>query len=142
MQSVETERAQAIINGAITYAGDEAQIATIGWCFGGGWSLQATILADDQAAGCVMYYGMPVQEAEQIAAIEADVLGIFASQDGHITPEVVNNFEQQMQEANKTIDVHMYDAGHGFANPSNPKYDDEATADAYDKTLAFLKSHL
>ncbi len=142
MQSVKTERAQAIINGAITYAGDEADIATIGWCFGGGWSLQATILADEQAAGCVMYYGMPVKEEDKIQEIEADVLGIFGSQDSGITPEVVNTFEEQMEEADKEITVHMYEAGHGFANPSNPKYDEEATEDAYAKTLAFLKAHL
>ena len=142
MQSVSTERAQAIINGAIAYAGDEAEIATIGWCFGGGWSLQATILADDQAAGCVMYYGMPVKEEDQIKEIGADVLGIFGEQDNGITPEVVVNFEEQMEEANKDITVHMYDAGHGFANPSNPNYDQQATQDAYDKTLTFLRGHL
>lgn len=142
MQSVSVERAQAIIEGAIAYAGEGAGIATIGWCFGGGWSLQATILADEQAAGCVMYYGMPVQEPEQIAAIEADVLGIFGAQDNGITPEVVRTFEEQMEAANKEITVEMYEAGHGFANPSNPNYAPEATKDAYEKTLAFLREHL
>lgn len=142
MQSVKTERAQAIIKGAIAYAGDKANIATIGWCFGGGWSLQATILADEQAAGCVMYYGMPVKEEDQIEKIEADVLGIFGEQDDGIMPAVVATFEEQMKAANKDITVVMYDAGHGFANPSNPKYDEEATEDAYAKTLAFLREHL
>ena len=142
MQSIQTERAQAIINGAIEYAGEDANVATIGWCFGGGWSLQATILAGEQAAGCVMYYGMPVKEMREIEKISTDVLGIFGLQDGGITPEVVNTFEQQMEEADKDITVEMYDAGHGFANPSNPKYDEEATEDAYQKTLAFLKGHL
>jgi carboxymethylenebutenolidase len=142
MQSASTDRSQAIINGAIQHAGDDAEIATIGWCFGGGWSLRATILADDQAAGCVMYYGMPVQEMEEIKEIEADVLGIFAEQDGYITPQVVEEFEQKMREANKDITVHMYDADHAFANPSGARYDEEAAKDAYDKTLAFLKAHL
>ena len=142
MQSVEAERAQAIINGAIEHAGAQANVATIGWCFGGGWSLQATILAGQQAAGCVMYYGMPVKEESEIEKISTDVLGVFGSQDGGITPEVVNTFEQQMKEADKEITVKMYDAGHGFANPSNPKYDEEATEDAYQKTLAFLKERL
>lgn len=142
MQSISTDRAKAIINGAIQHAGDNAEIATIGWCFGGGWSLQATILADDQAAGCVMYYGMPVQEMEKIKEIEADVLGIFAEQDGYITPQVVEEFEQKMQEANKDITVHMYDADHAFANPSGSRYDEDAARDAYDKTLSFLKERL
>ena len=142
VQSISIERAQAIINGALAYAGEDADVATIGWCFGGGWSLQATILAGEQAAGCVMYYGMPVKEMSEIEKIEADVLGIFGSQDQRISPEVVSTFEEQMEEADKDIEVHMYDAGHGFANPSNPDYDEEATEDAYEKTLAFLKEHL
>ncbi len=142
MQSVTTDRAKAIIDGAIQHAGDNAEIATIGWCFGGGWSLRATILADEQAIGCVMYYGMPVQNMEEIKEIETDVLGIFAEYDGYITPKVVKEFEQQMKEADKDIEVHMYEADHGFANPSGSRYDEDAAKDAYDKTLAFLKERL
>ncbi len=65
MQAVTTERASAIINGAINYAGANAKIYTIGWCFGGGWSLQATLLAGKQAYGCVMYYGMPEKDTNE-----------------------------------------------------------------------------
>ncbi|MEM9829000.1 MAG: dienelactone hydrolase family protein [Bacteroidota bacterium] len=142
MQSVSTDRAKAIINGAIQHAGESAEIATIGWCFGGGWSLQSTILADEQAIGCVMYYGMPVQEIAQIQEIKTDVLGIFAEYDGYITPKVVEEFEQKMKEADKNITVHMYEADHGFANPSGSRYDEDAATDAYDKTLAFLMGRL
>nr|WKN39879.1 dienelactone hydrolase family protein [Tunicatimonas sp. TK19036] len=142
VQSVSTDRAKAIIQGAIQKAGTGAEIATIGWCFGGGWSLQATILAGEQATGCVMYYGMPVQEMSEIKKINTDVLGIFAEYDGHITPEVVEQFEQNMEEAGKEITVHMYEADHAFANPSGSSYDGESAKDAYDKTLAFLKEHL
>lgn len=142
MQAVDEERAKNIIKGALNYAGDDADIATIGWCFGGGWSLQATILADEQAAGCVMYYGMPVKSMNEIREIDADVLGIFASQDEWITPEVVDTFEKKMQQANRDINIKMYDAAHAFANPSNPQYDEQAAENAYELTLNFLKSHL
>ncbi|MEM7037184.1 MAG: dienelactone hydrolase family protein, partial [Bacteroidota bacterium] len=56
MQSVDEARAKAIIQGALNNVGAEAKVGTIGWCFGGGWSLQATLLAGSQAAGCVLYY--------------------------------------------------------------------------------------
>lgn len=58
MQAVKEDRAKAIISGAIAYAGSKARIATLGWCFGGGWSLQSALLAGKQAIACVMYYGM------------------------------------------------------------------------------------
>ena len=44
MQGVKTERAAAIIKGAQQYAGPKAQFASVGWCFGGGWSLQTALL--------------------------------------------------------------------------------------------------
>src|SRR5690606_1336980 len=56
VNSVVEERANAIINGALAYAGEEAKVATIGWCFGGSWSLKASILAGEQGAACVIFY--------------------------------------------------------------------------------------
>ena len=45
--------------------GEEANIATLGWCFGGGWSLKTAIQAKDKASACVIYYGSPVEKAEE-----------------------------------------------------------------------------
>jgi len=142
MQSVTTDRADAIIRGAINYAGAQARIFTIGWCFGGGWSLQSSILAGKQAAGCVMYYGMPEKNLDKLASLSPDVLGIFANKDQWVNPKVVDEFSANMEKAGKKLIVKRYDADHGFANPSNPIYDKAATEDAYKSTLAFLKARL
>lgn len=142
MQSVDQQRAVDIIDGAINYCGDNAKIGTIGWCFGGGWSLNAAIIAGSKADACVMYYGMPSDDIEKLKTLDCPVLGIFAEQDGHITPEVVKQFEENMAKAGEQLTVYMYDAGHGFANPSNPKHDKIATADAMSKTVAFFKEYL
>lgn len=139
MQTVRTERAQAIIRGAFAFAGKDAQIGTLGWCFGGGWSLQASILAGKQAIACVMYYGMPEKDVDVLKTLNAPVLGLFANKDSHINPEVVNEFKEKMGEARKTVTIKQYDANHGFANPSNPVYDSEATRDAYKEAVKFLK---
>jgi carboxymethylenebutenolidase len=142
MQAVKEDRANAIINGAIAYVGPKGRIATIGWCFGGGWSLQATLLAGKQAAGCVMYYGMPEQDIIRLKTLHADVLGNFANKDQWINPKVVAKFEADMKTADKKLYVHQYEADHGFANPSNPIYDSQATKDAYAYTIAFLKPRM
>ena len=142
MQAVQADRAGAIIDGAITLVGSGARIGTVGWCFGGGWSLQASLLADQQAEACVIYYGMPVQEVDRLKTLKTPVLGIFAEQDGWITPEVVKTFEENMEKAGKELTVKMYDANHGFSNPSNPAYAEAASKDAWDHTLAFFKRHL
>jgi carboxymethylenebutenolidase len=140
--SQKEDRLKAIIQGAMNYAGDEAEIATIGWCFGGGWSLKASIMAGEQGAGCVMYYGMPVREAEALQPLEADVLGIFAGQDGWITPEVANNFKALADNNGKNVEIHIFDADHAFANPSSPRYVEEAAQKANELALEFLKEKL
>jgi len=70
------------------------------------------------------------------------VLGIFAVRDGWITPAKVKEFEVTMKKASKRITVKMYDADHAFANPSNPKFDKTATADAHKHVVEFLKKYL
>jgi carboxymethylenebutenolidase len=59
MNAVNSNDAGDVIKGAINYAGKKARISTVGWCFGGGWSLQAALLCEKQAQACVMYYGIP-----------------------------------------------------------------------------------
>lgn len=142
MQSVTPDRGRAIINGAITYAGKDPDIATIGWCFGGAWSLQAAIEAGSKAEAAVIYYGMPERDVERLKKLKAPVLGIFAKQDNSITPEIVREFEQKMKQAGKDVTIKMYDAVHAFANPSNPKYDKQAAEDAHKLAVEFLKKHL
>ena len=142
MSGAKKERLEIIVNAAINYAGKKANIYTVGWCFGGGWSLQSTILAGKQAKGCVMYYGRPENDIERLKTINCDVISFFGNQDKGITTEVVNKFEADMKTAGKKITVNRYDAGHGFANPSNPSFNKEYTEDAYAKAIAFLKERM
>lgn len=142
MQSVDQAQAEAIIQSAIERAGAGAQIGTIGWCFGGGWSLRAAIMAGEQGAGCVMYYGMPVQSEEAIEPLSCDVLGLFAEQDDWITDEVIRNFKQLAETADKELEVYTFDALHAFANPSNPHFDERAAEQANELAWTFLKERL
>lgn len=142
MQAVKDDRADAIIQGAIAYVGPKARIATIGWCFGGGWSLQSTLLAGKQAIGCVMYYGMPEADVNKLKTLNCDVLGNFANKDKWINPGLVSKFEENMKTAGKKLTVHEFDADHGFANPSSPSHDGPSATEAYKYTIEFLKPRL
>jgi carboxymethylenebutenolidase len=142
MRNAKSNRLEAIVKGSLAYAGTNAKIYTVGWCFGGGWSLQSTILAGKQAAGCVMYYGRPETNIDRLKTINCDVIGFFANKDKGIPPAAVDAFEKNMNEVGKNLVINRYDAGHGFANPSNPVYDKAATEDAHTKTIVFLKAHM
>lgn len=138
MQAMDDERGLAIVRGAAVYAGAEARIATLGWCFGGAWSHRAAIDLGEQAVACVIYYGMPERDPEKLVDLQAPVLGIFATKDGRINEEVVSEFESAMRDLGKEVETHWYDAAHGFANPSNQIFDEGATQDAWEKTLKFI----
>lgn len=139
MQATKPDRSEAIVKGAISHAGDGAKIGTIGWCFGGGWSLRSSIIAAKQGIGCVMYYGMPVQTKEEVAPLKAEVLGLFASQDAFITPEIANNFEKMARSAGKKVEIFQFEANHAFANPSSPAYSEREAQEANRMALTFLK---
>lgn len=142
VRAAQTDRLENIIKGAIAYAGKDARIYTIGWCFGGMWSLQASILVGKQAAGCVMYYGRPENNMEKLKNLNCDVIGFFGNQDRSPSPELVTKFESDMQAAGKKLTAHKYEANHGFANPSNPSFNKAATEDAHAMAIAFLKQHM
>ncbi len=139
MNAVKPARCEAIIRGALDFVGDDARIATIGWCFGGGWSLRASILAGEKAIATVMYYGMPVRKADELAPLKCEILGIFAKKDEWINEKVVSDFEALCKATGKKLTVHWFDADHAFANPSNPKYNAEAARQATKLTLDFLR---
>jgi carboxymethylenebutenolidase len=141
MRSVDQKRLRAIIEGAIGHAGPDASIYSVGWCFGGMWSLQTAIIAGPKAKGTVMFYGRPETDAEKLKSIRCDVIGFFGNLDSSPSPAMVSAFEEGMRNVGKNLVTHKYEAGHGFANPSNPKFNKEATADSYAKAIAFLKSH-
>ena len=142
MQGADKARLTSIMKGAIALAGPKAEIASVGWCFGGSLSLQSAMLEGKQAKGCVMYYGFPEQDVEKLKSLETDVLGLFGNKDKAINPQVVNTFEENMKKAGEKIEVVRYEAEHGFANPSNAIYDKTASADAYKRALSYLKDRL
>lgn len=142
MGEFKQDRGNAIVNGALAYAGKSAKVGTIGWCFGGGQSIQAALTSNKQAVACVMYYGMPEDNVDKLKTLNCDVLNIWPTQDRYINKEVMDKFQNSMAAAGKKLTVKSYDADHGFANPSNPKHNKEFTDDAYKNTLEFFKARL
>jgi carboxymethylenebutenolidase len=122
---------------------DAKRIGSIGWCMGGGLSLQLAI-HDPRITACVVNYGSLPTDAADIQAIKAPVLGNFGAEDKGITPADVHAFEKAMKDAGKSVDLKIYDgAGHGFQNPNNKDaYRADATADAWSRITEFFKKTL
>lgn len=142
MGEFKQERGHAIVAGALAFAGTSARVGTVGWCFGGGQALQAAITAGPQAAACVMYYGMPEENIERLKALQTDVLNIWPTEDKWINREVMDKFKKNMAAAGKKLTIESYQADHAFANPSNPRFNQAAAADAYKKTIEYFAARL
>ncbi len=132
-------RFEAILTGAIALAGEDANIAVIGWCMGGAWSLKTALMAADKCAACVAYYGTMVTDVVQLAQLSAPVLAIFGKQDQHITQAHADEFEAAMAQAGKSLTRLDYDANHAFANPDRPNYDANAAMLADREASKFLR---
>ena len=139
---VATKKLVAAIDWLKKYPQGNGKVGTIGWCFGGGWSLNASLAAPVDAT--VIYYGELNKTPDQLKALKGPVLGNFADQDTFINKAMVDDFAAAMKAAGKADDltVYWYTANHGFANPTSARYDAEDTRLAWDRTLAFLRKNL
>ncbi len=121
-----------------------SRIASLGWCFGGGQSLQLALNSKDHPlSATVIYYGVPLtNDTKALSNIKWPVLGIFGAKDMANPIDSVKQFQKALNETGITNEIYIYPGvGHAFANPSNPNYAAKETADAWKKTLAFLDKY-
>ncbi|MBC7950358.1 MAG: dienelactone hydrolase family protein [Rhodospirillaceae bacterium] len=114
--------------------------AVMGWCFGGGWALNAATIAPMDAA--VVYYGRVNLPPEQLSRLKGPVLGHFGKSDQFINKDVVEGFERTMKQVGKPYTVHWYDAGHAFANPTGDNFRKDDAQLAWKRSLEFLRKEL
>lgn len=120
---------------------EDRKIGVVGWCLGGGWSLR-TALATPDLDAAVMYYGEIETDPVALSALQAPLVGIFASHDPAISAEDVDAFEAALDAAGKDAAIHRYDAQHAFANPSNAHYDQAKAGEAWETVRGFLGEQL
>lgn len=124
---------------------NSSKIASIGWCFGGGQSLQLALHSEQHPlAASIAYYGTPlVTDKQELSKIKWPVLGIFGDHD-HANPlPLINTFKAALDNDGITNEILIYKGlGHAFANPSGTNYAPVQTVDAWQKTLIFLNKYL
>jgi carboxymethylenebutenolidase len=124
---------------------NSSKIASLGWCFGGGQSLQLALNTEPgyPLAATIIYYGNLVSDQESLSKIKWPVLGIFGDQDKSIPVDSVKQFEDALDANGITNEIYIYKGvGHAFANPSGDNYAPQETQDAWEKTVSFLEKYL
>lgn len=143
------EQVEADMDSALDYLRDldgvdAERVASMGFCFGGGHSLQLGLRQSENLALTIIYYGAVVTEPDLLRPLtEAQpVLGIFAEEDNTIFPAEVLEFEAALNSLDIENEITIYPGvGHAFLNEEN--YNQEGPAgDAWAQTLAFLEKNL
>jgi carboxymethylenebutenolidase len=148
MRGVPEDRAQRDLHAAFEFLASQPdvrkeRIGAIGWCMGGGYSLDVA-LQEPTLAADVINYGHLATDRDALMKINAPILGLFGAQDRGITPEDVHKFAQTLEQLGKKVNIRIYDdAGHAFENPNNKSgYRPGDAADAWNRTLDFLAGTL
>jgi len=140
------EAGESNIRAAFDFVSDTAgapRIGSVGWCFGGGWSLKVAQLFPEELDASVIYYGQVTDDEDLLRPIGAPILGLFGAADTGIKADSVVAFREALGRLRKNYEVHIYpDVGHAFANPTGNNYDVEAAEDAWRRTVEFLGLHL
>jgi carboxymethylenebutenolidase len=127
----------------VTDTAGAPRVASLGWCFGGGWALNTALLFPTDLDAAVIYYGQVTEDEDKLSPLEVPILGLFGSEDRGIKVESVRRFEAALERLGKDHEIHVYEgAGHAFANPSGNNFNAGYAADAWTRTLGFLGTHL
>jgi carboxymethylenebutenolidase len=132
------EGVQADVGAAVAWLRERGarSVFTLGFCFGGrnSWLSAA---GGHGLAGAIGFYGRP---PEDVTGFEAPILALQAEED-HITPEQTTAFAAALAAAGIEHEVITYPGTtHSFFDRKHEEYA-EASADAWERVLAFIAAH-
>jgi len=131
------------------------KVGVIGFCMGGQYALLAACGCRGLSA-CAPFYGMlryeqgldpakkPRSPLAAVADLSCPLLGLYGEEDPIIPVADVHALEERLATTEQPAEVHLYaGAGHAFMNTSRPEmYRPEAAADAWERLVPFLGTHL
>lgn len=148
MMALRIDEAEKDLSGAAQYLLDQKattgdKVGVVGFCMGGALSLY-TATKNPNIGACVVFYGGHPNVKPDLPNLHAPMLGIYGERDKSVTPESAHKLEQQLKSLGKEAEIIIYPgADHAFFNDTRPAvYNAEAAADAWPRTIKFLRTHL
>ena len=138
MKALDAGQAVQEIAGAVAFLRERSngKVAVTGYCLGGALAFRTAVNVRGLAA-VVPFYGLPGDL--DWARIDAPIQAHFATHDDWAT---VAGAQKIQAAVSVPMELHVYDAQHGFANERRPEvHHAEAAAQAWDRALAFLRAH-
>ena len=148
MMALRIDQAEKDLGAAVKYlltsdSTTSRKIGVIGFCMGGALALY-TATKNQNIGACIVFYGIHPKVHPDLPNLNAPVLGIFGEKDRSVPPNEVHELERKIKAQGKQVEMKIYTgADHAFFNDTRPEvYKKEAAADAWQRTIAFLRQHL
>lgn len=141
----------------------EMPVGIVGFCMGGMYAVLAGCDPESEVAAVVPYYGLlshsgglleqdggldpkrkPIEPIQAGKFLRCPMLGFFGVDDPYVSMEDIDRLEAATAQSGQPTECIRYEgAGHAFMNDTYPDaFRPEAAADAWQKTIAFLKTEL
>ncbi|WP_311223449.1 MULTISPECIES: dienelactone hydrolase family protein [unclassified Acidovorax] len=127
---------QAAIDHAAQLGG--GKVGIVGFCWGGLLTWRAACELKGLSAAICYYGGGMTQDEEAARTPACPVLAHFGRRDHFIPLDGV----QALSRAHPEVEIHVYDADHGFNCDQRGSYDEASATAARERTLAFLAQHV
>lgn len=126
------------LQASIAHAASAGKVGIVGYCYGGLLTWRAACTLAGLSAAAPYYGGGMTTPAESGRKPRVPVMAHFGKKDHWIPVDTVEAFRQ----AHPEVEVHLYDADHGFNCDHRGSYDAVAAKLARERTLAFFGKHL
>jgi len=120
----------------------DAELAIVGFCFGGGMVWQILAAGEPRLAAAVPFYGTPPADADFSGSSGAAVLAIYGELDARVNA-TRDAATAALEAAGLTHEVKTFaGADHGFFNDTGARYNEAAATEAYADVLDWFAEHL
>ncbi|MFK7755268.1 MAG: YghX family hydrolase [Sedimentitalea sp.] len=116
------------------------RVGAVGFCYGGGVCNALAVAYPDLSASVPFYGRQPA--SEDVPAIQAPLMIQYAGLDERINAGWPA-YSDALKANQKAFSVHFYpDVNHGFHNDTTPRFDEDAAALAWARTIAFFDQNV
>ena len=126
------------VQAAVDWAAKAGKVGVVGYCWGGLLVWRSAEQVRGLSAAVSYYGGGMTAGSEPARTPKAPVMSHFGELDKHITLESVKAFEQKHPE----VEVHLYQADHGFNCDLRGSYNAGAAATALERSLFHFGKHV
>jgi len=126
------------VQAAVDWAAKAGKVGVVGYCWGGLLVWRSAEQVRGLSAAVSYYGGGMTAGSEPARTPKVPVMSHFGEFDKHITLESVKAFEQKHPE----VEVHLYQADHGFNCDLRGSYNAGAAATALERSLFHFGKHV